>query len=187
MHTRTHTDVDEQVVARAKGPTTLRQVIAAVIFLLIVAAVALGGSLASTGNVDGWYANAEKVPWDPPNAVFGPVWTALYALIALAGFLIWRAGFRMGGPNAARSALALFVTQMVLNALWTPIFFAGYPVIGAAAWWIAAVVIIALIVVVVALAVSAAKWSRIASWVMVPYVLWLCFASTLNIGIIALN
>lgn len=179
--------VDEQVIARAKGPTNLRQVIVAVIFLLIAAAVAFGGSLAASGNVDGWYANAEKVPWDPPNAVFGPVWTALYALIALAGFLIWRTGFRMGGPNAARSALMLFVVQMVLNSLWTPVFFAGYPVFGAAAWWIAAVIIIALIVVVIALAVSAAKWSRTASWIMVPYLLWLCFASTLNIGIIVLN
>ncbi|WP_200332090.1 TspO/MBR family protein [Leucobacter sp. L43] len=179
--------VDEDVIARAKGPTTLRQVLVAVIFLVIVAAVAFGGSIASTGNVDGWYADAEKVPWDPPNAVFGPVWTALYALIALAGFLIWRPGFRMGGPNAARSTLSLFVLQLVLNALWTPVFFAGYPVFGEAAWWIAAVIIIALIVVVIALAVSAAKWSRVASLIMVPYLLWLCFASTLNIGIIVLN
>lgn len=179
--------VDENVITRAKGPTTLRQVLVGIVFLLIVAAVAFGGSFASGDNVDGWYADAEKVPWDPPNAVFGPVWTALYALIALAGFLIWRAGFRMGGPNAARSALSLFVVQMVLNSLWTPAFFAGYPIFGEAAWWVAAVIIIALIIVVIALAVSAAKWSRIASAIMVPYLLWLCFASTLNIGIIALN
>ena len=182
-----HTHVDEDVVARAKGPTTLRQVIVAIVFLLIVAAVAFGGSLASAGNTRGWYAEAAKVPWDPPNAVFGPVWSLLYALIALAGFLIWRSGFRMGGPNAARSALTLFVVQMVLNSLWSPVFFAGYPVFGAAAWWIAAVIIIALILVVVALAISAVRWSRIASGIMVPYLLWLIFASTLNIGIIALN
>lgn len=182
-----HTEPRPDVIARAKGPTTLRQVIVAIAFVVIIAAVAFGGSLASTGNVDGWYANAEKVPWDPPNSVFGPVWTLLYALIALAGFLIWRSGFRMGGPNAARSALRLFVVQLVLNSLWTPAFFAGYPVFGAAAWWVAAVIIIALIVVVIALAIAAAKWSRIASWIMVPYLLWLCFATSLNIGIIVLN
>ncbi|WP_082305459.1 TspO/MBR family protein [Leucobacter japonicus] len=173
--------------AHMAPPALARQVLAAALFLIIVAAVAFGGSLASTDNVDGWYAGAEKVAWNPPNAVFGPTWTLLYALLALAGFLIWRSGFREGEPNAARNALALFVTQLALNAMWTPAFFAGYPAIGPAAWWIAAVIIVALIVVVIALAVSARRWSRIAAWIMLPYLAWLCFATSLNIGIIVLN
>ena len=175
------------VIARAKGPSTLRQIVAALLFVVIVAAVAFVGSLASTGNVDGWYADAAKVPWNPPNAVFGPVWSVLYALIALAGFLIWRAGFRSGEPNAAQRPLRLFIVQLVLNSLWTPAFFAGYPLLGPAAWWIAAVIILSLIVVVITLGVAAAPWSRIAAWITVPYLAWLLFATSLNIGIIALN
>lgn len=168
-------------------PAPARQALAGTLFLIIVAAVAFGGSLASTGNVDGWYAGAEKVAWNPPNAIFGPVWTLLYALLALAGWLIWRAGFREGEPNAARNALALFVAQLTLNSLWTPAFFAGYPLIGPAAWWIAAVIIVSLIVVVIALAISARRWSRVAAWIVAPYLVWLAFATSLNIGIIVLN
>lgn len=168
-------------------PTVARQIVVGAGLLILVALIAFLGSLATTPNTDGWYAEATKVPWDPPNAVFGPVWSALYFLIALAGFLIWRAGYRSDRPNAARRTLWIYSVQLILNGIWTPIFFAGFPVIGAAAWWLALFVILALIVCVVWLAVSAAKRSRIAAWIMVPYLLWLAFASTLNAGIIVLN
>ncbi|PRI10647.1 TspO/MBR family protein [Leucobacter massiliensis] len=169
------------------GPSRPRQLLAALAFLLIVALIAVLGSLASASNVDGWYAEAEKVPWDPPNVVFGPVWTVLYALIALAGWLIWRAGFAAGRPNRARRALGIFVAQLVLNSLWTPVFFAGFPLFGEAAWWIALAIIVALAITVVWLAAAAAPWSKVAAGIMVPYLLWLLFATSLNIGIIALN
>ncbi|WP_449281304.1 TspO/MBR family protein [Leucobacter sp.] len=168
-------------------PSIARQTVALSAFIAIVALVAFLGSLASSSNVDGWYAGVEKVPWDPPNAVFGPVWSVLYLLIALAGWLIWRAGYRPGRPNAARGALTWFIVQLALNGLWTPAFFAAYPVLGEPAWWVALAVIVALIGAVVALALAARPWSRIAAWLMVPYLAWLVFATTLNIGIIALN
>ena len=119
--------------------------------------------------------------------MFGPVWSVLYLLIAIAGLLIWRSGYQGANPNAARGVLGIYAIQLVLNGLWTPIFFAGYPLIGATAWWIALVVILALIGCVVWLAISAAKWSKTASWIMVVYLLWLTFAATLNAGIIFLN
>ncbi len=159
----------------------------AAILLAAVALIAFLGSLASASNVDGWYASAAKVPWDPPNSLFGPVWSALYLMIALAGWLIWRNGYRENRPNAAGKQLRIYAMQLVFNALWTPVFFAGYPAIGEAAWWIALIIIVALIVSVIWLAGAAARWSRIAAWIMVPYLLWLLFATTLNIGIIALN
>lgn len=168
-------------------PPVGRRIAVGLGLLAAVAVVAVMGSLATIPNTDGWYAEVEKVPWDPPNAVFGPVWSVLYLLIAVVGWLIWRAGFRPGWPNAARRPLLAYWVQLVLNALWTPVFFAGFPMIGAAAWWIALAVMLALIVSVVWLMLSAARWSRPAVWLLAPYLLWLLFASTLNIGVIALN
>lgn len=118
--------------------------------LVAVAAVAVGGSLATIGNVEGWYADARKAPWSPPDGVFGPVWSALYFGIAVACFLIWRRGHRGADePNAARDWIRMWVVQLVLNALWTPAFFGGFPVIGEPAWWIAAAIILTLLGVVV--------------------------------------
>lgn len=168
-------------------PSVMRQVAVGVGLLLAVAVIAIGGSFASMPHTDGWYATAEKVAWSPPNSVFGPVWSALYLLIAIAGWLIWRSGYRGGRPNAAKRSLALYAVQLVLNGLWTPVFFAGYPLVGEIAWWAALAIILALIVAVIWLACLAMKWSKIGAWIMVPYALWLIFATSLNIGIIALN
>ncbi|WP_336651442.1 MULTISPECIES: TspO/MBR family protein [unclassified Leucobacter] len=177
-------DVARRAVPR---PTVARQIAVGVAMLAAVALVAWGGSLASITNIDGWYAEAHKAPWSPPNAVFGPVWSVLYALIALAGWLIWRSGARSDAPNAAPGVLRLFVTQLVLNALWTPVFFAGYPLMGAAAWWVALAIMVALMASVILLGITAAPLSRIASWIMIPYLLWLIFATSLNVAVIALN
>jgi benzodiazapine receptor len=169
-------------------PSTGRQVGAAVGFLGIVAAVAFLGSLATTPNTDGWYADVERVAWSPPNAVFGPAWTLLYFLIAVAGFLIWRAGFSGSAQkNRARGALVLFVIQLVLNFAWSPIFFAGYPMFGEPAWWLAMAVILVLIGFVIALIAVGRRSSKAAAWLLLPYLAWLIFASTLNAGIIYLN
>lgn len=168
-------------------PLVSRQLVVAFGLLTAVALVATLGSLATIPNVEGWYADANKVPWNPPNAVFGPAWSVLYVLMALAGWLIWRSGWREGKPSAARGVLTLFAVQLILNGLWTPIFFAGYPLIGVPAWWIALVVIVTLIVTVIWLMGASWKFSKWAALLLLPYVLWLIFASTLNAGIIALN
>lgn len=164
-----------------------RQIVVGAGLLLIVAVIAFLGSLATIPNTDGWYANVEKVPWNPPNVLFGPAWSVLYFLIAVAGWLIWRNGWQEHGPNKASSTLTIYTAQLALNAIWTPIFFAGYPLIGEAAWWIALIVIIALILCVIWVIVAAWKWSKPAALMMIPYVLWLIYASTLNAGILALN
>ena len=168
-------------------PSVARQIVMALVFLGAVALIAFLGSRATIANTDGWYAEVTKVPWDPPNAVFSPVWTVLYILIALAGWLLWRRGYAPSGPNGARRPLTIYVVQLVLNGLWTPVFFAGYPVIGEPAWWVALAIIVLLIASVVWLGVAASRFSKTAAWIMVPYLLWLLFASTLNAGIIVLN
>lgn len=171
------------------SPTAGRQTLALSSMLAAVAVVALLGSLATIPHTEGgWYATADRVPWSPPNWLFGPAWSVLYALMAVSGFLIWRRGFRGGGQrNAATPVLWLFVIQLLLNGLWTPMFFAMFPLIGAAGWWIALADIVLLIIVVVIYIVRSARVSRVAAGLFVPYGLWLLFASTLNIGIIVLN
>ena len=152
-------------------------------FLAIAYAVAAFGALTTIGAVNGWYSRSLHVVWTPPNAAFGPVWTVLYTLIAVAGWLVWRHRTQ----RDAAVALPLFVVQLVLNSLWTPIFFGGYGLIGPAALWIALVVIIALDLAVAA--TIAAFWpvSRLAAVLLTPYLVWILYASTLNWGDAALN
>lgn len=169
------------------SPSTARKVGVAALLFACVALISVGGSYASLQHVDGWYAEAQKVPWDPPNAVFGPVWTVLYVAIAASGWLIWRSGYRRGQRNAARGTLWGFAVQLALNAAWTPMFFAGYPAFGEFAWAIALAIIIALAIVVVWLAIAASHWSKPAAWIMVPYLAWLLFATSLCAGIMVLN
>lgn len=167
--------------------TVPRQMTVALALLVTVALIAAVGSLATIPNTDGWYADAAKVPWNPPNAVFGPVWSVLYVMIAAAGWLLWRSGYRRAGANAARLPLTLFFVQLALNAAWTPVFFAGYPAVGPVAWWLALGTILLLFATVVWCLATAHRWSRAATWLLVPYALWIAYATSLNAGIIWLN
>ena len=118
---------------RRFGPTLV------LIGLLALAfAVAAGGSLATIANVEGWYSEAEKAPWSPPNWVFAPVWTVLYTLMSIAAWLVWRkADAGDDTRRRERPALMLYFAQLALNAIWTPIFFGLYPTMGVAALWLA--------------------------------------------------
>jgi tryptophan-rich sensory protein len=152
-------------------------------FLAVAIAVAALGSLTTLGTVDGWYARAGHVAWTPPNRIFGVVWSVLYAMIAVAGWLVWRQRHR----GEVRIPLTLYVAQFVLNALWAPVFFGGYQLIGVAALWVAVVIIIALDLVVAATVASFWPISRAAALLLVPYLLWVLYASSLNWGDAALN
>lgn len=169
-------------------PSLSRKILAGVGFAAIIAAVAALGALSNAPHIDGWYADAEKVPWSPPGWLFAPAWTLLYALMAISGWILWRKGFRgPGEPSATRPQLTVFIVQLVLNCLWSPVFFALHPEIGAAAWWIAAVIMVALIAAVARLTAISHPVSPTVAWLQAPYLAWLCFAATLNIGIIVLN
>ena len=90
-----------------------------VVFIAICLGAAAIGAIATTPEIDGWYRTIEKPSWNPPNWIFGPVWTALYILMAIAAWLVWRpAGF-----VAAAMPLTLFAVQLVLNIAWSWIFF----------------------------------------------------------------
>ncbi|MFD9736773.1 TspO/MBR family protein [Umezawaea sp. NPDC059074] len=142
------------------------------VFVVAVAAVAVIGSLSAVSAASD-YAALQRPSWAPPSWLFGPVWTVLYVMIAFAGWLAWRAG--------ARRSLALFGLQLVLNALWTPLFFAG------GRFGLALVDIVLLLASIVALVVVFARRSGLAAGLLVPYLLWVGFATALNASIWAAN
>lgn len=164
-------------------PTTARSILALVLFIAIAFGVAGLGSLATFQNVAGWYADAEKAFWNPPNLVFGPVWTVLYSLMSVAAWLVWREP-----PGVARTrALAVYVVQLALNALWTPVFFGLYPLAGPPALWIALAIILALDVMVLVTMLRFWPVRRVAAVLLIPYWAWVLYATTLNAALAALN
>lgn len=147
-----------------------------VVFGLVALAVAaVGGLSASSAATD--YAALNRPAWAPPPAVFGPVWAVLYTAIAVSGWLVWR----RSGFAGARTALTVYGVQLVLNALWTPLFF------GADLFGIAFAEIVALGSAIVATIVLFARHSRPAAALLVPYLAWVGFAATLNFAIWQLN
>ncbi len=136
------------------------------------------GSLVAADNFTTWYAGIEKPAFTPPNWVFGPVWTILYVLMGVAAFLVWQKGLRT--PDV-RVALAWFLVQLALNALWTPVFFALHRID------LALIVIVLLWAAVVTTIVYFLRISRPAAGLLVPYLLWVSFAAVLNASIWYLN
>ena len=134
------------------------------------------GSLLTMVSVGSWYAGLTKPSWNPPSWVFGPVWTVLYAMMAVAGWLVWR----RGGP-ASRSALRWFAVQLVLNVGWSAVFF-GLQVPG-----LALVEILALWVAIAATLMTSWRVARPAGFLFAPYLLWVSFAVALNFAIWRLN
>ncbi len=143
----------------------------------IVAAGMLGNS-ATIPNIAPWYESLAKPPLTPPNWLFGPAWTILYILMGVAFYRILR-----GDPAAPgrRAAILLFGAQLVLNALWSVAFFGAHsPALGL-------VVILPLEALIVATIYAFARLDRMAALCLVPYALWVAFATWLNVGIFALN
>jgi benzodiazapine receptor len=143
--------------------------------------VCLGGGAASgLATPPGeWYASLAKPAWTPPPWVFGPAWTALYLMMAVAGWRLWRR--RDARPREARVALVLFAVQLALNFLWTPVFF------GMQAPGLALVVIFLLFAAIVATILAAWQACRTAAVLLVPYLVWVAFASALNAAIWWMN
>ena len=151
-------------------------------FLAASFLVAALGGFSTVSNVDGWYGTADKAPWSPPNWLFGPVWTVLYAAMAVAAWLVWRRR-----TSRTRPALAAYAVQLCLNLAWTPVFFGLYPFLGTAALWLALAIILALIAAVTVTVLYFGPISRTAGLLLLPYVAWLVFAATLNLWAAAYN
>ncbi len=156
--------------------STARQVFGLLGWLLLSFLAAAAGVLASV-DVPEFYASLNQPSWAPPAWLFGPAWTVLYILIAIAGWLVWRPRGFAGAPFA----LSLFIVQMVFNALWTWLFFVWH--LGA---WSFAEILFLWVLIASTIAVF---WthSRSAALLLVPYLMWVTFASALNYAMWTLN
>lgn len=146
-----------------------------IIFTLLVAGAAFIGA---TSNTDLWFRNLEKPPLNPPDWIFSPVWTTLYILIIVAAWLVWRTETY---EKTKRLAMGFFGVQLVLNALWSWIFFTLHEP------GIALIDIILLNFAIMGMIGWYGRINRTAAWLMVPYLLWIGFATYLNWGIWSLN
>lgn len=153
-----------------------QQVLGLVGWLLVSFAAAAIGSAASIRAGD-FYAQLVRPEWAPPASVFGPVWTVLYALMGIAAWLVWR----IDGFRGARTALTLFLVQLAVNALWSWLFFAWH--LGAASF----ADIVLLWALIVATLIAFWRISPLASALLLPYLLWVSFASVLNFYMWQLN
>ena len=137
----------------------------------------LGGWI-TTQSVAEWYPALNKPPWNPPAWIFGPVWTTLYLMMAVAAWLVWKKG---AGSSAARTALVFFFVQLALNCLWSFLFF------GARNPGLALVDIVLLLAALALTTRAFFRHSKPAGALMLPYLAWVSFATVLNFTIWRLN
>jgi len=156
----------------------LNAVVKLIVCLVVTFSAGLIGSLFTRPAITDWYANLNKPFFTPPDWLFGPVWTALYLLMAVSAFLIWQKG--LDNP-AVKTALVLYLLQLILNLLWTPLFF------GLKMPLIAFIEILLLCAAIILTVLVFARTSVFASVLLFPYILWTCFAAVLNFSIWLLN
>ncbi len=156
------------------GKSNVLKFAGAVLFTVIIGGLS---GFSTAGEIKGWYAGLQKPSFNPPNYLFGPVWTTLYFLMGISLFLIWK---QEVSPTR-NQALRLFFVQFLFNICWSFIFFgahlAGWALIEMAILWI----LIGLTIF------SFAKISKTAAWLLVPYISWVSFAFILNAAIWYLN
>jgi benzodiazapine receptor len=154
----------------------LQQAIGFLGWVLLTFAAAAVGAIASV-NAGEFYAELARPSWAPPAWLFGPVWTVLYALMAIAAWLVWRAR----GFAGARTALVLFVAQLAANALWSWLFFAWQR--GGLAF----AEVLVLCSLILATIVAFQRISTVAAILLYPYLAWSVFASALTFAVWRLN
>lgn len=156
--------------------TKQSQVVGCVCWLAIVFIAAAIGAAASI-HASSFYAQLLRPEWAPPSWLFGPAWTALYILMGIAAWLVWR----IGGFRASQSALIIFLVQLAFNALWSWLFFVWHH--GALAF----ADILLLLALIVTTLISFWRIQPLAGALLIPYLLWVIFASALNYSIWQLN
>jgi tryptophan-rich sensory protein len=144
---------------------------ALVLFFLVCFAVAFAGARVTRPAIATWYITLDKPSWTPPNWLFAPAWTALYSLMAVAAWLVWRNAGLWSLP------LALFAIQLALNAAWSWLFFGkkspGAAMLDISLLWLA----------ILAATLAFARANRLAAWLMIPYLVWVAYAAALNFSV----
>lgn len=135
------------------------------------------GSVFTSSSVKTWYLTINKPSWNPPSWLFAPVWTTLFIMMGVALYLVWSEK-----PEVKiKTALKIFAVQLILNTLWSFFFF------GMGNFWLAFVEIIVLWIAILFTILSFGKINKTAAWLLVPYILWVTFASYLTFTIASLN
>lgn len=143
--------------------------------ILLCVGTGMIGGMVSAGAIEDWYRTLAKPSWNPPDWVFGPVWTTLYVMMAVAAWLVWRTRDRVA------PAMALFFVQLAFNLLWSLLFF------GARSPGLALVEVVFLWTSVLLTMLAFFGRQTIAGWLFVPYLAWVSFAAILNFAIWSMN
>jgi tryptophan-rich sensory protein len=155
----------------------MRRIAVLVVFVGLCLAVGALGGWVTAGSVKDWYPSLHKPSFNPPDWLFGPVWTVLYVMMGVAAWRVWSEAY----GDRARGPLALFAIQLALNLGWSITFF-GLQAIGAAV-----VVIVALEAAILCTMLAFRRIDGVAAALLVPYALWVAFATLLNVSIWRLN
>lgn len=164
----------KQEIAAPSSPGAVRAALALGVALLLCFSAAAVGALFLPGE---WYHQLRKPSWNPPTWIFGPVWTLLYTMMAIAAWLVWR----RGGFRAQQKPLTLFLLQLLFNAAWSPLFF------GLHSPGMALIDIVLLWISLFATVLAFWKMHRVTGALLVPYLLWVTFAAVLNGALWRLN
>ncbi len=153
-------------------------IVSLVVAIIIPLVVGGLGGAATASAIPTWYQSLDKPAWNPPNWVFGPVWTLLYVLMGVAAWLVWRRGW--DNPQV-QGALAIFGIQLLLNLFWSLIFFG----LRSTGW--AVLEIVVLWGFILATVVQFYRLESVAGLLLIPYQLWVTFAAALNAAVWQLN
>ena len=160
------------------GSGRARDVVRLVVSIVVCQLAGGIGAIFTSPAIPTWYASLAKPAFQPPNWLFFPVWTTLYTLMGIAVFLVWRKGLDL---RSVRVALGLFAVQLVLNTAWSIVFFGAQELFGAL------IVIVILWIFILINIVTFWRISRVAGALLIPYILWVSFASLLNYSVWMLN
>jgi translocator protein len=139
------------------------------------------GSLFTTPAIPTWYATLNRPNFAPPNWLFAPAWTLLFILMGIAFYLIWQSPVKGSQEKIKRQAINFFLIQLVFNTLWSVIFF------GQQLLYLAFIEIVILWILILLTILRFNKIKPLASYLMIPYLLWVSFAATLNLAFALLN
>lgn len=143
-----------------------------VLSVLVAVLVGAIGSIFTTSSIQTWYVTLAKPPFNPPSWLFAPVWTILYVLMGISFWLIWKSR-----SSEKKHAMGLFIVQLILNGIWSPVFFGARSIGNALA------IIVLLWAAIVLTIFVFQKISKPAAWLLVPYILWVSFATVLNFSL----
>ncbi|MCZ3366680.1 MULTISPECIES: TspO/MBR family protein [Methanobacterium] len=154
------------------------EILKLVVSILIPLIAGFIGSIATMSSIPTWYASIIKPDWAPPNWVFGPVWTTLFILMGIALFLVWRKGL---WRRDVKIAVIIFAVQLVLNVLWSVIFFGLQSLLGGL------IEIVFLWIAILATIIAFYRISKPAGILLLPYIIWVTIASYLTYTVYLLN